>query len=94
MPMQLPAAASIDQASALLTLLEAALAEAGVGEFVVDASALTDFDSSTLALLLETQRRVQGAGGRLLVRGAPAKLRELAGLYGIDELLPLQAEGG
>jgi phospholipid transport system transporter-binding protein len=46
---------------------------------------LQDFDSSTVALLLEARRRAQG--GAFVVRNAPPKLRELAKLYGVEELL-------
>ncbi|MBC7717816.1 MAG: STAS domain-containing protein, partial [Pseudorhodobacter sp.] len=44
-------------------------------------------DSSALAVLLECQRLAQASGRSFAVRGAPAKLAQLAQLYGMDELL-------
>jgi phospholipid transport system transporter-binding protein len=58
----------------------------------VDASGLTQFDSSALAVLLECQRLAMAWGKGLVVRNAPAKLAELARLYGVDSLL-LSASG-
>ncbi len=86
--MQLPAAASIDQVSEMLVLLDSALA-ADAGELRIDAGALRNFDTATLALLLEAQRRARAQGRAFEVTGAPAKLAELARLYGIEDLLPL-----
>lgn len=57
-------------------------------ELVVDASALQQFDSSALALLLECRRQALAAGQGFSVRNAPALLRQLAGLYGVAELIP------
>jgi len=55
---------------------------------VVDASALTQFDSSALAVLLECRREAKGRDRGFAVKGLPVKLRELATLYGIAGLLP------
>ncbi len=54
----------------------------------LDAAALTDFDSSALAVLLGVRRRVLQAGAQLQLTGAPPQLRDLATLYGVSELLP------
>jgi phospholipid transport system transporter-binding protein len=59
------------------------------GAWAVDASALVDFDSAALALLLETRRLAQAAGRGFAVTGAPPKLIQLAQLYGVDGLLGL-----
>jgi phospholipid transport system transporter-binding protein len=56
-------------------------------EFQVDASALEHFDSSALAVLLELRRQAQVRGQSFQVTGMTARLSELAGLYGVDELL-------
>lgn len=53
----------------------------------IDASALTQFDSSALAVLLECGRLAAGVGRRLELRHAPPKLHQLARLYGLDSLL-------
>ena len=59
----------------------------------VDAAGLQHFDSAALAVLLECQRLAQAWGKGFAVRNAPAKLAELARLYGVDALLmPAAAE--
>jgi phospholipid transport system transporter-binding protein len=58
---------------------------------VVDASALTEFDSSALAVLLECRREALAAGKGFTVTGLPVRLRQLAGLYGVAELVPATA---
>ncbi len=58
------------------------------GSVVLDASALTQFDSSTLAVLLACRRGALAAGKTFAVHGFPAKLSQLAGLYGVAELIP------
>lgn len=88
--MQLPASASIAQMPELLPLLDRAVAEAGSGELVIDAAAVQELDSATVSLLLQARRQLQRAGGHMVVRNAPPKLRELAQLYGVTELLSLQ----
>lgn len=64
---------------------------AGTGDVVADAAALHQFDSSALAVLLECRRRTLAAGKVFSVHGAPARLRELAELYGVAELIPSAA---
>jgi phospholipid transport system transporter-binding protein len=88
--MQLPATATLEQAAALAATLPAAVA-GGSGVLRVDASALTAFDSSTIALLMQARRLAQAAGRGFEVAGAPAKLSELARLYGVDGLLSLSS---
>ena len=61
---------------------------AQAAEVVADAGALRQFDSSALALLLECRRQAQAAGKRFSVQSAPQRLRELALLYGVAELIP------
>ncbi len=55
---------------------------------VVDASALGRFDSAALAVLLEFRRESIGHGKGIAIRAMPGRLRDLAILYGIAELLP------
>lgn len=57
-------------------------------DVVADASALQQFDSSALALLLECRRQALAAGKRFSVQSAPQRLRELALLYGVADLIP------
>ena len=92
----------MDSAPAALAELSQALRSAarddqGGTDTVLDLSGLAQFDSSALAVLLQLARErtgrtsARGAGpgapGRLRITGAPAKLHELAELYGVDELL-------
>jgi phospholipid transport system transporter-binding protein len=46
------------------------------------------FDSSALAVLLECRREALSLGKTFAVAHLPARLRELAALYGVAELLP------
>lgn len=78
--MKLPATATLEQATGLL-------AQLGTDTVEVDASALQAFDTSAVAVLLEAARRAQARGTRCVVCGAPPKLRELARIYGVEELL-------
>ena len=86
--MQLPATVTLAEAATLAATLPAAVA-AGPGELHIDASAVRALDSSTLALLLQARRLAQAAGRTVVVDGASPKLRQLAQLYGVDELLAL-----
>ena len=86
--MQLPATTTLEQVAGLALNLPAAMAE-GSGPVQIDASALQDFDTSAIALLLQARRLAQAAGRGFEVDGAPAKLAELARLYGVEELLSL-----
>ncbi|MEP6587444.1 MAG: STAS domain-containing protein [Polaromonas sp.] len=58
---------------------------------VADASALQQFDSSALAVLLECRRQALAAGKVFSVRGAPERLQQLASLYGVQALIPATA---
>ena len=62
-----------------------------LGDLVADASALQQFDSSALAVLLECRRQALAAGKAFSVQGAPTRLRELAALYGVQALIPVTA---
>ena len=91
--LQLPATLTHAQASACLRDLGQALA-AEPGAAVLDATALTSFDSSALAVLLELQRIGARAGKALAVQGLPARLLALATLYGVESLLGAGAGAG
>ncbi len=83
----LPADLTRNQASACLRMLVQGLHALTDKEMVVDASALTRFDSSALAVLLELRREGQAQGASLSIRSLPARLHDLATVYGIAELL-------
>ena len=83
----------------VLTHAEAAEFARGLGPLVqtqaqtvvADASALQTFDSSALAVLLACRRESLAAGKDFSVKDLPARLRQLAGLYGVAELIPATA---
>lgn len=76
-----------DQADACLTQWVAQLPPALPPAVVLDASALAEFDSSALAVLLGLRRVLTQKGSALRVEGMTPRLRELASLYGVLELL-------
>ncbi len=88
--LKLPALLTHDQARALVTSFQMVLlAEPANSQPVVaDAGSLSRFDSSALAVLLACRRQAQALGRAFYVRGLPPRLRQLAGLYGIAELIP------
>ena len=58
------------------------------GSVVVDASALSQFDSSALAILMECRRQALAAGKGFSVQGASGQLLQLADVYGVATLIP------
>ena len=88
--MQLPDTVTLAQVNALLPLLDEAVAGA-TGGLVVDASALEVFDTSAVALLLQARRLAEARGLAFELRAAPAKLAELADLYGVAGLLSMSS---
>ena len=58
---------------------------------LIDASFLQQFDSSALAVLLTGLREAAQQQHALTVSGLPAKALALARVYGIQDLLELQA---
>ena len=87
--MKLPETTTLEQARGLLEQVDTALAAAAGAQVIIDASALRDFDTSAVALLLEARRRGKRANVEVRIDGVPPKLVELARLYGVDELLSL-----
>ena len=59
----------------------------GDGPVKLDASALKRFDSTVLAVVLDLRRQVVAQGRTLELEDAPARLVDLAALYGVLELL-------
>jgi phospholipid transport system transporter-binding protein len=84
----LPARITMSDARATLAQLQPLLLAADAP--VIDASALADLDTAAIAVLLDCRRQAQAAGKTLQVVGAPAKLAQLATLYGVADLLALQ----
>lgn len=84
----LPAEITHDQAAACCRMLAQGLRSQPGAAVVADASGLSSFDSSALAVLLECRREALALGKSLSVSRMPPRLRELATLYGVAELLP------
>ena len=59
------------------------------GVRTVDLGEVTELDSALLALLLAWLREAKGRGHALEFARVPESLRTIAGLYGVDELLPI-----
>jgi len=53
----------------------------------VDASALQQFDSSAVAVLLELRRHLLREGRSLQIKAGSQRLRDLMKMYGVAELL-------
>lgn len=83
----LPASLTHESTADLVPSLKQAV-RSQPADVVADARALTEFDSSALAALLECRREAVLAGKAFSVQGAPPRLRQLAGLYGVAELIP------
>ncbi len=84
----LPKELTQSQATACLRMLVQGLRSQSGSDVVVDATGLSRFDSAALAVLLEFRRESLAVGKRFSIRGLPARLGDLATLYGIVELLP------
>ncbi len=83
----LPATITEKEATVAQRLLTQAMKSEPEGAVVIDASNLSQFDSSALAVLLECQRAAHAWGKGFTLRNAPTKLTALAKLYGVDVLL-------
>jgi phospholipid transport system transporter-binding protein len=75
------------QATACLGMLLQGLKVHREPAVMVDAHALTVFDTSALAVLLECRRDAVSVGKSFTVQGLPSALMGMAGLYGVDALL-------
>jgi len=88
--LQLPRSLTHDTAS-IVTVAAAKLLQSAAGSgpepMTVDASALEQFDSSALAVLLDCRRQALAAGRTFAVAGLPQRLEQLAALYGVRELI-------
>ena len=84
----LPAELTHEHAAAISRMLGQGVRTDSARAVVADAAALSRFDSSALAVLLDCRREALAQGKTFSVRGLPPRLRVLAGLYGVAELLP------
>ena len=84
----LPVELTHDQAGACCRMLVQGLRTQAEPAVVADAGALSRFDSSALAVLLECRREAMAIGKTFSVARMPQRLRELATVYGVAQLLP------
>jgi phospholipid transport system transporter-binding protein len=70
-------------------LLEAGAQFARSRDTLFDLAAVEQVDSSGIAVILGWLRAARSAGHTLQVANVPASLRSIAGLYGVEEILPL-----
>jgi phospholipid transport system transporter-binding protein len=89
--MALPAVLTQLQATQVAAQLQAAI-QKHPGKFVLDASALHQFDSSALAVLLSGFRAASAKGLSLQVSGLPDRARQLAQVYGVADLFETPAD--
>ena len=68
-------------------LIKASAAEA----YVVDCAAVSKSSSVGLSLLLAFMRDAEAAGKSLVVRGLSEDMRQIAGVCGLLEVLPLES---
>lgn len=83
----LPAALTLRDARSAMATLGPAIAAAGESTITVDASALTNLDSASLAVLLQCRRLAEERQRGFEVLNTPTRLVDLAKLYGVAELL-------
>lgn len=86
----LPSCLTFSDACSVLSQLESTLQGKQAGTLEIDGSSLQVFDSSAIAVLLECRRAALAASHGFRVTGLPGPLVELAGLYGVAELLGLE----
>ncbi len=87
--LRLPAVLTHDRAAGCAAALRKALVLSRKIALVVrvDAGALQQFDSSALAVLLDCRRAAVAMGLSFRVDHLPERLRQLAALYGVSDLL-------
>jgi phospholipid transport system transporter-binding protein len=88
--LHLPQRLTHQEASACLAQLTRDLPTSGT--VALDASALVQFDSSALAVLLACQRAALARGCTLQVLGLPHKAQQLAKVYGVAPWLQSLAQ--
>lgn len=86
----LPPSVVLDEAKDLLGRLKRIVVDDPAAPLIVDASALHDFDSSALAVLLECRRLAQASSRAFVLRDPPPRLKQLARLYGVASLLGIE----
>ena len=87
----LPASLTLKDAPAVLESLRQSFAADGGETWRIDAAPVAQLDTSALAVLLECARMAASAKRRLEIVNPPARMSDLAHLYGVDGLLGVEA---
>ena len=89
----LPASMTLRDAQTVLESLRQSFAADGGEVWRIDAAPVAQLDTSALAVLLECSRMAAAGKRRLEIVNAPARMSDLAHLYGVDGLLGFAAPG-
>lgn len=87
----LPASLTLKDAQAVLESLRQSFAADSGDTWRIDAAAVSQVDTSALAVLLECARIAAAARRKLEIVNAPARMSDLAHLYGVDGLLGVES---
>ena len=87
----LPASLTLKDAQAVLESLRQSFAADGGEVWRIDAAPVTQLDTSALAVLLECSRLAAAGKRKLEIVNPPARMSDLAHLYGVDGLLGVAA---
>jgi phospholipid transport system transporter-binding protein len=87
----LPASLTLRDAQPVLESLRQSFAADGGTVWRIDAASVAQLDTSSLAVLLECLRMAEGAKRKLEIVNPPARMSDLARLYGVDGLLGFAA---
>ncbi len=87
----LPASLTLRDAQAVLESLRASFAADSGDTWRIDAAQVTQLDTSALAVLLECSRIAAAGKRKLEIVNPPARMSDLAHLYGVDGLLGVEA---
>jgi phospholipid transport system transporter-binding protein len=88
----LPASLTLRDAPSVLESLRQSFAAQSGEVWRIDASPVVQLDTSALAVLLECSRMAAAAKRELEIVAAPARMSDLAHLYGVDGLLGVAVE--
>jgi phospholipid transport system transporter-binding protein len=87
----LPPSLTLKDAQAVLESLRQSFAAEAGDVWRIDAAPVTQLDTSALAVLLECSRMAVAGKRKLEIVNPPARMSDLAHLYGVDELLGVAA---
>ena len=88
----LPASLTLRDAQSVLESLRQSFAAESGEVWHIDAAPVVQLDTSALAVLLECSRMASAARRKLQIVNAPARMSDLAHLYGVDGLLGVEAQ--